>query len=67
VPQNKHGIGEVYKTPIFETKMDVRLYQTYIEGDNVVISWDNKQDLTRYFTKEMSIEQFIYHYKHFTT
>ncbi len=50
-----------------KTKIDVRVYRIYPRLKQHIAEWSNKatklNHLTQYFTKEMAIEQVIYHYK----
>ncbi len=64
----KYTLGDFYDKQFrINLKMDVHVYQVYHENDHTVVAWYNKPDLqnhlTQYFTKEMTIEQMIYHHK----
>jgi hypothetical protein len=48
-------------------KLDIKIYRTYPDSKRYIVEWKNHpvlfKHLTQYFTKEMAIEQVIYHYK----
>lgn len=50
-------------------KIDCKIYNTYsgLTKNKYVVTWSTEttlhNHLTQYFTKEMAIEQVIYHYK----